>query len=401
MAKPPSISVKRGGSAVADNSTGAEEQEGERVLQAAGEEQQHRQFGDIEGQQPGGAVGLEPLRHVEAQPQRHIEPGRQRDHRQAGPDRQLEIEPGIDHQHRGGLPDDGEPAQPHQRVEAHIAARMILGEAERGHGGSCNAGAAALILPAAGHMRAACLCAGGRGLRSAAAASHLSRAWTRKTPPPSPSTAWSSSTRAWRRSTASRFACRRLDHRPARRQRRRQDHDHRHDHGPGHAHLRHGHGAGRRHAERALPRAAPDEFRKPLCRHADAAHRAAESVGVRPALRGRRYRRAHRRARRRSRSRRISRPADRQALGRAEDARLARQGAAQQAGSAAARRADRLARSRHRRLGARPARALSPGARRDRAARLAQHERGRAAVRARHHHEDGPHRGRRHAGASA
>ena len=56
---------------------------------------------------------------------------------------------------------------------------------------------------------------------------------------------------------------------------------------------------------------------------------------------------------------RISRPADRQAFGRAEDPRVARQGFAQQAGSAAARRADGVARSRHRRLGARPARALS------------------------------------------
>ena len=56
----------RGGSAVADSSTGAEEQERERVLQAAGEEQQHRELGDVEGEQPGGAVGLEPLRQAEA-----------------------------------------------------------------------------------------------------------------------------------------------------------------------------------------------------------------------------------------------------------------------------------------------------------------------------------------------
>ena len=112
--------------------------------------------------------------------------------------------------------------------------------------------------------------------------------------------------------------------------------------------------------QRALPRAAPDEFRKPLRRHADAADGAAESLGVRAALRASPDIDARiARARRRSRSDRISRPADRQAVGRAEDARLARQGAAQPAGSAAARRADRLARSRHRRLGARAARALS------------------------------------------
>ena len=116
-----------------------QEQEGERILQSAGQEQQHRQFGDVEGEQPGGAVGLQPLRHVETQAQRHVEPGRQRDHREAGPDRQRKIEPEIDHQHGGGLADDGEPTQPYQRVEAHIAARMILGEAECGHGRQCNA----------------------------------------------------------------------------------------------------------------------------------------------------------------------------------------------------------------------------------------------------------------------
>ena len=96
-----------------------------------------------------------------------------------------------------------------------------------------------------------------------------------------------------------------------------------------------------------------------------------------------------------------ARPADRQTFGRAEDPGLARQGADQFARTAAARRADRLARSRHRRLGAGAARALLPRARRHGAARLAQHGRGRTAVRTRHHHEARPHRGRRHAGAAA
>ena len=44
-------------------------------------------------------------------------------------------------------------------------------------------------------------------------------------------------------------------------------------------------GAGRRDAAPALPGAAPDEFREPLCRHAEPAHGAAEPQGVRPALR--------------------------------------------------------------------------------------------------------------------
>jgi hypothetical protein len=125
--------VERGGSAVADSS--AEEQEGEGILQPAGQVQQNSEFGDVEGQQPGGAVGLQPLRHVKAQAQRHVEPGRQRDDGEAGPDRQREIEPVIDHQHGGRLADNGEPAQPDEGVEPHIAAWMILGKAERGHGG--------------------------------------------------------------------------------------------------------------------------------------------------------------------------------------------------------------------------------------------------------------------------
>ena len=103
-------------------------------------------------------------------------------------------------------------------------------------------------------------------------------------------------------------------------------------------------------------------------------------------------------ARRNPRSDRSARPADRQALRRTKDAGLARQVADQFAGAFAARRADRLARSRHRRLGARAARALLPRPARHRAPCLAQHGRGRTAVRARHHHEARPHRGRRHAG---
>src|SRR5205085_1048049 len=103
----------------------------------------------------------------------------------------------------------------------------------------------------------------------------------------------------------------------------------------------------------------------------------------------------------RARADRPARPADRQALGRTEDARVACESFDQRAAAAAARRADRLARSRHRRLGALAARALPARARRDAADRLAQHGRGRAHVRARHHHEEGAHRGRRHAAGAA
>src|SRR5215510_14572961 len=112
-----------------------EEQERERVLQPAGEKQQYCKFGDVERQKPGRAIGREPLRHVEAQPQCHIEPGRKDDRGEAGIDRQLEIEPVVNHDHRGRLTDDGEPAQPDQRVEAHVPQRVLLGKDGR-HGRS-------------------------------------------------------------------------------------------------------------------------------------------------------------------------------------------------------------------------------------------------------------------------
>ena len=110
----------------------SEEQERERVLQPAGEEQQHCQLGDIERQKPGRAIGREPLRHVEAQPQRYIEPGRKDDRGKAGIDRQLEIEPVVNHEYRGRLTDDGEPAQADQGVETHVPQRGD-GQAKR-HG---------------------------------------------------------------------------------------------------------------------------------------------------------------------------------------------------------------------------------------------------------------------------
>ena len=158
--------------------------------------------------------------------------------------------------------------------------------------------------------------------------------------------------------------------------------------------------ARRRDAAPAPSGAAPDELREPLREHADAAHGAAEPQRVRHAVRLRGRRRPHPGAGRRVRHARLPRPRDRQAVVGPEDPRRARQVADQPAGDSAARRADRVARSRHRRLGARPARALSPRARRHRAAGLAQHGRGRAAVRPRHHAQDRPHRGRRHAGAA-
>ena len=100
-------------------------------------------------------------------------------------------------------------------------------------------------------------------------------------------------------------------------------------------------------------------------------------------------------ARFRPRSRRFPRPRQRQTLRRAEDPRRAGESADQPAGTAAAGRADGVARSRYRRLGQAASGDLSQGPRRHHPAGLAQHAGGRAAVRPRHHHETRPHRGRR------
>ena len=108
---------------------------------------------------------------LEAQPQRDVEPGRQRDHREAGPDRQRKFEPVIDHQHRGGLADDGEPAQPHQRVEAHVAARVVQWSGRVvEHGVSLARRALRSMLRIAAAARdGACACA--------AAGRHICAAW--------------------------------------------------------------------------------------------------------------------------------------------------------------------------------------------------------------------------------
>ena len=100
---------------------GRQEQKREWIFQPAGQEQKHRKLGDVESEQPRRALGLEPLGQAEPHPQRDVQPGRQRDHREAGPDRQREFDRVIDHQHGDGLPDDGKPAQPQQRVETHVS----------------------------------------------------------------------------------------------------------------------------------------------------------------------------------------------------------------------------------------------------------------------------------------
>ena len=87
-----------------------EKKECKGILQSASQEQKHRQFGNIECEQPSCTIGLEALRDVKTEPQCDVEPGRQSDHAKAGVDRQLELQTVIDDEHGGRLADDREPA---------------------------------------------------------------------------------------------------------------------------------------------------------------------------------------------------------------------------------------------------------------------------------------------------
>jgi hypothetical protein len=69
-----------------------------------------------------------------AQSRSHVQPGGERDHRQAGIERQREIEREMHHQHGDGLADDRDPAQPHQRVDADVAAGLQRLSEILGHG---------------------------------------------------------------------------------------------------------------------------------------------------------------------------------------------------------------------------------------------------------------------------
>ena len=129
----------------------------------------------------------------------------------------------------------------------------------------------------------------------------------------------------------------------------------------------------RGHAAPPLPRPGADEFLVALYRPAASPDGAAEPRDLWPALWRARSSPARRRARPRSAARAVPRPPDRQAQFGPAHAGGAGQGAGQRARAAAARRADRVARPRYRRLGAGISRDLPRAHRRHDPARLAQH----------------------------
>ncbi len=113
---------------------GGQEQERERVLQPAGEEQQAGQFDDVERQQRRRIDRLQPLHRIEGGLQREIEQRGQADNGDAGNDGKVELE-ALHHDEDGGeLAEHGEPAQPQDRIQTDIAARVAeIGGGDVGH----------------------------------------------------------------------------------------------------------------------------------------------------------------------------------------------------------------------------------------------------------------------------
>ena len=97
-----------------------QQQEGKRILQAAGKVEKRREFGDVEAEQIRGPLRLEPPGLRKTDLQRDVEERRQPDHRQAGQDRNVKLEAEMHDQDGHGLAEDGKPAQPYQRVEPYV-----------------------------------------------------------------------------------------------------------------------------------------------------------------------------------------------------------------------------------------------------------------------------------------
>ena len=83
------MTIMRGGSEVAESSTGPSNRNENGFCRPPVRNSSTADLGDVEGEQPGGAVGRQPLGRAEAHAQRHVEPGGERDHREAGIERQL------------------------------------------------------------------------------------------------------------------------------------------------------------------------------------------------------------------------------------------------------------------------------------------------------------------------
>ncbi len=355
--------VKPGRQRGGRNQDRRKKQERERVLQSAGEEQQPCQFHDVQRQQRGRVDRLQPPHRIGHGLQRQIEHRRQADDADTGDNATSNSSPCATMKIAASWPSTAS-----QRSRRMVSRRMCRCDGRKSEAAVSvmsgqSSGARVLSQTRWPTDSNELQAFGVTSLRVTSLALHRAMAEERPSMTGNskassrPTVADSTLSAAievdrlvkvYKQTRAvdgiSFYASPRQHHRAARRQRRRQDHHHRDDHGSGAADLRPCAGARASDARGERGRAGADELRKPLCRHADAAHGAAEPHHFRQALCGEEPRRPHRKTRRRARSQRFHRPRQRQALRRAEDPRRAGEGADQRARAVAAGRADRLAR---------------------------------------------------------
>ena len=114
-----------------------EEQEGERILQAAGEEQKGGKFDDVEREQGRRVDRFQPLHRVERDLQYEIGQRRKADNGDAGDHGNVKIQSLRHDEDRGELAERRQPAQPQYCIKTDMAARMAkVGVGNFGHSAS-------------------------------------------------------------------------------------------------------------------------------------------------------------------------------------------------------------------------------------------------------------------------
>ncbi len=120
--------AETGGVALAQGGRGdhdrRDQQERERIGEAAGQAEQDRQLQEIEAELHHRLAPAGQPRSRPGQGHRQVRPGADEDHRQARHQGQVEAEPEVDEQHGGELGRQRHPAQHHQRAEPQPAPRL-------------------------------------------------------------------------------------------------------------------------------------------------------------------------------------------------------------------------------------------------------------------------------------
>jgi len=97
------------------------DQDDEGILDAARQIEQRHELQRVVGKERGGEIGCQAVPAGKAQAQKHVDPGRNRYEEQAVADGELEAEDEIDYRHCQELPDETEPPEADDGLEAQPA----------------------------------------------------------------------------------------------------------------------------------------------------------------------------------------------------------------------------------------------------------------------------------------